>query len=333
LEDPSLVQDDILFMAQKILITGISGFAGNHLAHALSSSSDVSIAGTYLSEKDLGALSDIKSSLTLEQVNLLENEAVSKLISSYKPDVVYHLAALTSAAESFKNPVGTFSNNVSAQLNVLNAIKEAQLNTKILIVSSAEVYGAVSTDHIPTSEDTPFRPTNPYAVSKVAQDLFGLQYFLSYKLPIIRVRPFNHIGPYQSPQFAIASFAKKIAEIEKKKIDPVLTVGNLQTKRDFTDVRDIVKAYILAIEKGVVGEVYNIGSDVSYSMEEILQKLLSLSSVKIEIKQDTALLRPNDTPQLLCNSTKFRTLTGWKPEIDLTTTLTDTVNYWRNMVQ
>jgi GDP-4-dehydro-6-deoxy-D-mannose reductase len=200
------------------------------------------------------------------------------------------------------------------------------------VVASAEVYGSVTKEDLPMGEDTPLNPTNPYAVSKLAQDFLGLQYFLSYGIKTIRVRPFNHVGPRQAPNFVISSFAQKIAEIEKGKREPILPVGNLEAKRDFTDVRDMVKAYSLIMEKGEFGEVYNIGSGRSYKISEILEMLLSFSSVKITVEIDKSLFRPIDDPELVCDSTKINKTTGWKAEIPLEETLKDTLDYWRNII-
>lgn len=175
-------------------------------------------------------------------------------------------------------------------------------------------------------------PTSPYSVSKIAQDFLGLSYFLAYRLKIVRVRPFNHIGPKQSPHFVVSSFAKQISEIEKGKKEPILRVGNLEAKRDFTDVRDMVNAYVLATQKGKDGEVYNLGSGRAYKISEILEKLVSLSFSKIKVVEDKTLFRPNDNPQLVCNADKFTKLTGWRPQIPLATTLKETLDYWRKMI-
>lgn len=318
---------------KKVFITGITGFAGSFLAEHLLSLGNFVIKGTYLTDESLSLIADIKEKIELVKLNLLDDRKVDLLIDKYKPDIVFHLAALTSPSDSFKNPAATITNNVSVQINLLEAIqKNKLLNTKILIVSSADVYGIVEKKDLPIDEETSFRPTNTYSVSKIAQDFLGLQYFLSYGLKIIRVRPFNHIGPKQSPNFVVSSFAKQIAEIEKGKIEPIIFVGNLSAKRDFTDVRDMVKAYVLAIEKCTVGEVYNIGSGVSYKISGILDKFLSLSKKHIRIQVDKSRFRPSDEQELTCNREKFTRVTGWKPTIPLETTLKDTLDYWRKII-
>lgn len=318
---------------KKVFITGITGFAGSFLAEYLISLGNFTIKGTYLTEESLSLVSGIKDKIELVKLNLLDDRKVNVLIDKYKPDIVFHLAALTSPADSFQNPAATITNNVTAQINLLEAIRKNNLlDTKILVVSSADVYGIVDKKDLPIDEKTEFRPTNTYSVSKIAQDFLGFQYFLSYGLKIIRVRPFNHIGPRQSPKFVVASFAKQIAEIEAGKIEPTIFVGNLSAKRDFTDVRDMVKAYLLAAEKGDIGDVYNIGSGSSYGISEILDKLLSLSKKQIRIQVDKSRFRPSDEQELICDRKKFTDKTGWEPAIPLETTLKDTLDYWRKII-
>lgn len=317
-------------MAKKVLITGISGFAGSFLAHTLLER-NYDVYGTHISS-DIQNLDLIKHDLHLQKLNLLDKDDVERYVKEVSPDIIFHLAALTSPGESFKEPEKIFTNNISAQLHILEAVRMNNLSPRIVITSSAEVYGLVHTSDLPIDEETQFRPGSPYAVSKIAQDFLGLQYFLSYGLDIVRVRPFNHIGPRQAPQFVVPSFAKQIAEIEVKKIDPVIKVGNLEAKRDFTDVRDMVQAYILLSEKGKSGEVYNVGSGKSHKIAEILDRLLLLSIVKITVEVDPARLRPSDTPDIRSDNSKIARATGWKPEIPLEITLTDTLNYWRQNI-
>lgn len=315
-------------MAKKILITGASGFVGSHLVDSLSSDPNNLLFGTTLSENQ----SKNADKLKWFKVDLTDEKAVYSLIEEVKPDIIYHLAAFTSVADSFSSPKETILNNIACQINILEAMKKSNLlESKTLIVSSAEVYGSVSSQELPINEEAPLNPTNPYAVSKLTQDFLGRQYFLAYGLKTVRVRPFNHVGPRQSPNFVVATFAKKIAEIEKGKREPVLTVGNLEAKRDFTDVRDVVKAYELLMEKGNSGDVYNIGSGVAYKISDILDRLLALTTVKIKIEVDKSLFRPIDDPELVCNPTKIQSL-GWKSEITIEQTLKDTLDYWRNII-
>ncbi len=314
---------------KKALITGISGFAGSHLSEYLIETG-YEVSGTYLTEESLASLPN-KEKLSLYKLNLLDENKTLKIIEEEKPDYLFHLAALISPKASFDNPKKTFVNNICAEINILEAVKKCGLQTKILIISSGEIYGLVSKEDLPIDEETPFNPTNPYAVSKLAQDFLGLQYFLSHKLKIVRVRPFNHAGPRQTPAFVIAAFAKGIAEIEKGK-ERVLRVGNIKSKRDFSDVRDMVKAYALAVEKGEIGQVYNLGGGKSFAISQILEMLKSMSTSKIEVVEDPALLAPSDNPQLVCDCSKFARLTGWKPQIPIEKTLSDTLDYWRSIV-
>lgn len=312
---------------KKAFITGLTGFAGKHLsAHLLDQGFTVS--GTYLTEDSIEGLQN-KNQIDLHQLDLLDSEKTHSIINSVRPDYVFHLAALASPRESFKDPMNTFTTNISGQISVLEAIKKLELfDTKTLIISSAEIYGHVNPADLPMDEDTPFMPTNPYAVSKITQDYLSLMYHLTNKLKIVRVRPFNHVGPGQAPIFVISAFAKKIVDIEKGR-ESVMKIGNLTSKRDFTDVRDMVKAYFLALEKGEDGQVYNLGSGKSYQISDILDMMIGLSNVEIKTEQDPSLMSPSDDPELLCDPSKFVNLTGWKSEIPIEKTLQDTIDYWR----
>lgn len=316
---------------KKVLITGIAGFAGGFLAEYLFSQ-NFEVVGTYLSDEQLQYTSYIKDKAELKKLNLLDEDATADLVKKSNPDYVFHLAALTSPRESFDNPSLTITNNITAEVNLLEAIKNNAVDAITLIVSSADIYGLVDKKDLPIDEKTPLMPVNPYAVSKIAQDFLGLQYFLSYGLKIVRVRPFNHIGPRQSARFVVPSFAKQIAEIEKGKKEAVIKVGNLSTKRDFTDVRDMMKAYLLALEKGQLGKVYNIGTGKSYQISDILDMLLSKSSKKIKVEVDKNLLSLKDEPELVCDHSLFTEKTGWQPEIEIEKTLKDTLDYWRDII-
>ncbi|OGH30835.1 MAG: hypothetical protein A3J69_02370 [Candidatus Levybacteria bacterium RIFCSPHIGHO2_02_FULL_42_12] len=319
--------------ARRALITGISGFAGSHLAQHLLSSQNYRVFGTYLTDKSLENVRHIKDKIELIQLDLTDQKRTYSFIRSIKPDVVFHLAAIPSVGASFQDPLNTIVNNIAVQINLLEGIRQANLgNCKILIVSSADVYGMVKKDELPISEETPFRPTNSYAVSKITQDFLGLQYGLAYNFFIIRVRPFNHIGPKQQGGFVVADFARKIAEIERGKGSGALMVGDLRPKRDFTDVRDIVRAYTLLMEKGKPGEAYNVGSGVSYAISDILRMLLSFSSASITVKEDSSLIRPGDSFDRECDNAKIYKDTAWKPIIPIEQSLKDTLDYWRKIV-
>lgn len=318
---------------KKALITGISGFVGKHLAEHLLATKEYEIVGTYRSHNGLEKLAEIKDQVHCEQVDLLDAQAVSDLIAIQKPDYIYHLAAMSSAGESHKTPDAVLTNNVLSELHILDALKANDMKqTRLLVISSAEVYGLVDEASLPITEKTELRPTSPYAVSKITQDYLALQYYLAYKIDVVRVRPFNHIGSGHSPLFAISSFAKQIAEIEKGQKEPVLKVGNLTSKRDFTDVADMVRAYESLMKQGVSGEVYNVGSGKSYQMQEMLDKLLMLSEKKITVETDPEKFRPIDIPDFVCDYSKVHELTGWKPEIPIENTLQKILDYWRKVV-
>lgn len=319
---------------KKILITGITGFAGQYLAELLLKDTDVEIHGTYHSEEGRSRLGgDLLDKVTLHQADLTVKTDVEKIVSESSPMEVYHLAAQTSPSESMKDPAATLTTNTLAELYLFEALKnQKRSETRIVAVASAEVYGAVNPNDLPIDENTPLRPTTPYAVSKITQDYLALQYFLGHKMKIIRARPFNHIGPRQQAKFVLPMFAKQVAEIDKGLKDPVVKVGNLKARKDFTDVRDIVRAYVLLMEKGEAGEVYNIGSGKSVAVQEMLDKLLSLTDKKINVEIDQALYRPLDTPDMFCDFTKLREQTGWEPEIPLETTLRDTLEYFKKVV-
>jgi GDP-4-dehydro-6-deoxy-D-mannose reductase len=320
-------------MGKKILITGASGFVGSHLVDHLAQDTNNVLFGTSFSKNGSKSSNDNKEKIQLLEVDLRNEDEVYDLVDKVKPEIIYHLAAFTSAADSFKSPRETVLNNIACQINIFEAMRKSDLlNSKTLVVASAEVYGSVKKEDLPMDEQTPLNPTNPYAVSKLAQDFLGRQYFLSYGLKAVRVRPFNHVGPRQAPIFVVSSFAQKIVEIEKGKKEPVLPVGNLEAKRDFTDVRDVVRAYSLLMEKGEFGEVYNIGSGTSYKISEILDMLLSFSNAKITVQVDKSLFRPIDDPELICDPSKINKLTGWKAEIPIEKTLKDTLDSWRNII-
>lgn len=317
---------------KKVFITGLSGFVGSHLADYLLSLNQYEICGTYISPKSLSLISHIGQKVRPIQVDLMDEDATHKLIQEEKPNVVFHLAALAATGESIDNPKIALMTNIALELNVFEGIRKAKLSDCVIVVpSSALIYGAVKKEDLPINENTPLFPTNSYAVSKIGQDYLALQYFLSYGMKIVRARPFNHIGPRQSVGFAVADFAKKIAEIEKGINPPVMTIGDTSAKRDFTDVRDVVQAYVTLLEKGSRGDVYNIGSGKSHSIQSVLDTLLSFSRVEIRVEPDKKLFRPLDAPELLCDNTKIKSL-GWEPHIPLEQSLKDTLDYYRSIV-
>lgn len=291
-----------------------------------------SVFGVGLPKDSTRNIRHIESQIRLYRVDLTDYDGVRDVISSAEPDQIFHLAAQASVERAWEDPGGTLVNNITAQLNLLRAIIACDLDPRILVVASADEYGLVEIEDLPADEDTPLRPLNPYAVSKIAQDYLGYQYHLSHDLKVVRVRPFNHTGPRQGLGFVVPDFCRQIALIEDGRQESVMRVGNLAAQRDFSDVRDVVRAYYLALSKGEPGAVYNVGSSRTYSIREILDLLLSLSEVEIRVKQDPERMRPSDVPVLVCDTRYFGRTTGWEPRYRMQQTLCDTLNYWRNQV-
>jgi len=312
----------------KALITGIDGFVGGHLARFLLGQSDIKLFGTTFGPaENYRGLAEV--GIAVHQIDLTDEAAVASLLGDIRPDQIYHLAAQSIPPISYQNPWATLQNNIHSQLNVLHSVAQAGLSTRVLVVGSAEEYGQVSPGEVPINEQQPLRPTSPYSVSKVAQDMLGLQYFLSHHVAAVRVRPFNHTGPGQNPSFVVPAFASQIAEIEKGSRPPIIDVGNLEARRDITDVRDMVRAYWMLLNRGDAGEVYNIGRGVAHSIQEVLDTLLGLSNKAIEIRIDPSRLRPVDSPIVVCDTGRIHATTGWKATIPIEQTLADVLNDWR----
>lgn len=315
----------------RALITGISGFVGSHLAEYLLEHTDWQVAGTVYGPE--GNIAHLRDRLELYPAELSQLETVVSIVKQVKPDYIFHLAAQPLPSLSLRDPWGTLAVNIRLQLNILEAVARLGLPARILVVGSSEEYGLVKPDELPIKETNPLRPTSPYAVSKVAQDMLGLQYHLSHKLLTIRVRPFNHIGPRQRLGFVAPDFASQIAEAEAGLREPVIQVGNLEPQRDFSDVRDVVRAYHLLITQGEPGEVYNVGSEQAHSIREMLETLLAMSKVAITVKQDPERLRPTETPVVVSDCTKLRERTGWRPRISFEQSLRDVLDYWRERIR
>lgn len=315
----------------KALITGISGFVGSHMAEYLLRQ-NVEVYGTIRQRSRMDHIKHLKN-IQLIESELRDPFSVERLIDEIKPDLIFHLAAQSFVPTSWNSPSDTIHNNIAGQVNIMEAVRRFELDCKIQIACSSEEYGHVEPDEVPIKETNAIRPLSPYAVSKVAQDFLGYQYYKSYGLHIVRTRTFNHTGPRRGENFVTSNFAKQIAEIEMGKKPPVLYVGNLNAKRDFTDVRDVVRAYFLALEKGGPGEVYNIASDQCWSIGEMLNLLLSFSGAHIEVKQDPGRFRPSDVEILRGDYSTFYLKTGWKPEIPFEQTLEDLLNYWREQLR
>jgi GDP-4-dehydro-6-deoxy-D-mannose reductase len=343
----------------RVLITGITGFAGSHLAEYLLERGDVEVYGACRWRSRLDNLSDLarqgklnlrgvdavfSSSTQLQAardpkaVNLLQGDMadpyqMSELIQLTKPDRIFHLAAQSFVPTSWSAPAETFQINTLGQIHLFEAVRAAGIEPLIHVAGSSEEYGLVHPDEVPIKESNPFRPLSPYAVSKVAQELLALQYHHSYGFRAVVTRGFNHTGPRHGPVLSCSNFARQIAEIEAGLVAPELHVGDLTTKRDWVDVRDVVRGYWLALEKGVPGQVYNIGSGTTRTIQSMLDMLLALSPAKISVRQDTSRLRPSDVPILWADDAKFRTQTGWEPKIPFDKTMADLLEHWRNKVK
>ena len=313
----------------KVLITGITGFVGSHLLDYISKND---LGTVYGLKRPRSLMDNIHSQVELLDCDITDYHSVQAIIDTVKPDCIFHLAAQSYVPLSWAAPQATFTINVLGTLNILEAMRQKSPNARMLFAGSSEEYGMVKPSECPITEDQPLQPLSPYGVSKVAGELLCRQYIRSDNLHIVTTRAFNHTGPRRGDVFATSDFAKQIARIEKGLAPPTITVGNLEAQRDWTDVRDMVKAYWLAIEDCVAGEPYNICSDTTISISGMLHILLGLSTVKMAVKNDPARMRPSDVPLLSGSSKEFRRLTGWKPTIPFEKTLRDLLDYWRERV-
>ncbi len=313
----------------RILITGITGFVGSHLAeYALKMGAEV--FGTYRWRSRMDNIEHLLGKIRLVECDLRDATSIRNALREAKPDRIFHLAAQSYVPTSWTAPADTMHINVIGTVNLFEAVRQLEIDCRILNAGSSEEYGLQFEHELPIKETNQLRPLSPYAVSKVAQDLLGWQYHRSYGMFIVRTRAFNHSGPRRPEAFVDSGFAWQIARIEMGLQEPVIYVGNLDAKRDFTDVRDIVRAYWLALEKCQPGEVYNICSGKARSIREILETLIDMAKIGVEIRFDPARMRPSDVPILVGDSTKFREQTGWVPEIPYEQTLLDMLDYWRS---
>lgn len=318
----------------RALITGITGFAGSHLAeYILANHPDTEVYGIMRWRSRTENIQAIEERIELIECDLRDATSVKTLLGRVRPDKVFHLAAQSYVPASWNAPAESLTTNVLGQLNIFEAIRELKIEPWIQLACSSEEYGLVHEDELPIKETNPLRPLSPYAVSKIGQDYLGYQYHKSFGLKVVRTRGFNHDGPRRGEVFVSSNFAKQLIEVEKEKKPAVLHVGNLEARRDFTDVRDIVRGYWLATERCEAGEVYNICSGKAYSIQEVLDRLIELSGVNVKVETDPARLRPSDVPVLLGDYTKFKTATGWEPKIPYEKTLADMLEYWRETIR
>ena len=337
----------------RALITGAGGFAGSHLSEYLASATDWELFGvvrprpaTLPAGAGLDAAAQrseppeqrpsldpawaARCRLHGVEAELSSFDDTRALLADVRPDFVFHLAAQAIVQLALADPEATLVNNLAGQLNMLRGLRDLGLAARLLSIGSGEEYGHVGPEDLPVDEDTPFRPENAYAVGKIAADMLSLQYYITYRLPVVRVRPFNHIGPRQSENFVTAAFARQVARSEAGLQEPVLRVGNLTAQRDFTDVRDMVRAYHLAITDGEPGAVYNIGSGKGVAIQAILDAFVGMSRLPVRVEQDPARMRPSDVPVIVCDPRRFVERTGWQPTIPLRQSLADILDYWRD---
>src|SRR3989338_1512215 len=318
-------------MMKRALITGISGFVGSHLAEYLLSK-NFEVHGTIRWRSRLDNISHIKDKINLIESDMRDAHSVARLIRESEPDYIFHLAAQSFVPTSWHAPQDTITTNVIGTINLLEAARAAGKDIKIQLAGNSEEYGLVHPEETPIKETNPLRPMSPYGVSKVAEDMLGFQYHKTYGMNIIVTRAFNHTGPRRGDVFVTSNFSKQIAEIEKGIKEPVISVGNLEAQRDFTDVRDIVRAYLLSLEKCTPGEVYNVCTRKPRTIQSVLDILLGMSDAKVEVRQDMQRMRPADVPLLSGDCSKFMKATGWKPEIRFEKTMEDLLNFWRERV-
>ncbi len=310
----------------RVLVTGVSGFVGGHLVDFLATQ-EPALEVFGIARGSGEALRG--RAVTVLSADLVDATATDAVIEEVRPDRIVHLAGQSSVHRSWEDPAGTLRANVHGLLSILEALRRRSLTPRILVVGSAEEYGAVQIEKLPAGEKTPLQPSSPYAVSKVAQAFLARQYFLSHGIPVICTRTFHHTGPGRGEVFAESSFARQIAEIEAGRQAPTLSVGNLDAVRDFTDVRDVVRAYWLLLEKGRAGETYNVCSGRGIAIGDVLQELLDVSGRAIEVRRDPDRMRPSDIPAIIGDPRKLGKATGWTPEIPLRQTLADLLDHWR----
>lgn len=322
-------------MAERILVTGATGFVGGHLIEFLLKHTQAQVYAAKRRRSDISPIENkLNGKVHWVEMDVTDAHNVLSAIRSIRPTRIFHLAAQSFVPTSWQSPSETLMINAIGTVNVLEAVKSLELDTRIQIAGSSEEYGHVRPEELPITEQNPLRPLSPYGVSKVSADLSGQQYHRSFGLHVIITRAFNHTGPGRGEVFVESSFSKQIAAIEQRIQKPVMWVGNLDAMRDFSDVRDIVRAYWLTLDRGTPGEVYNICSGKALRIRELLETLLGLSTIKnIQVKRDPGRMRPSDVLVLLGDCSKFQRDTGWKPALSPERTWRDLLNYWRDRVK
>lgn len=308
----------------RVLIVGAAGFVGRHLLGECRRRGDV-LFGTHLPGEELPAESDVR----WFAVDLLAGGVLPEAVAQAQPEGIVHLAGQASVARAHRDPVGTFRVNAEGTLRLLTVAREKAPSARVVVVTSAEVYGAVAPEDLPVAESQPLRPSSAYGVSKAAADLVAAQAARGWGQDVVRMRPFNHVGPGQRLGFVVPDFASQTAAIERGGGEAVLSVGNLSARRDFTDVRDIARAYRLALEKGRAGDVYNLCSGKAVAIEEIVHFFLSRARREIRLRRDEARLRPVDVPEFRGDGSLAARELGWRPEIPLADSLAEVLEEWR----
>jgi len=309
----------------RILVTGASGFVGQYLIRELVSRGGDIYAACYQPHPTLTKL------LGEDHVfpgDLTDHSYVKQLISGIRPDIIYHLAALSIVHHDVPTARRALENNLGLQYNLLEEVRQLAPSARLMAICSGNIYGKVNQDELPIKESTPIRPLNAYSVSKLSQEILALQYFYAHSLDVVILRPFNHTGPGQTDNFVIPAFAKQFAAIKKGQQDPIIKVGNLDTARDFTDVEDMVQAYLVAADNCKSGEIYNIGSGKASKIIDILSMMREISGLTVEIEVEPNRQRGVDVPILMADATKFREATGWQPKIPFKETLAKVLKYW-----
>ncbi len=316
----------------RVLVTGVSGFVGGHLAEHLIESGDL-VVGLSASGRWPAELAHLARQVRIERCDLaaIDGADLADLIGRKQPEVIYHLAAQANPQASVADPRGTWALNLGGALNLLEAVKASGQAPRVVLVGSGVCYGNPAPEHLPVTESCPLRPNNPYAASKAAADLLGVQHFLTHGTDVVMVRPFNHAGPRQSPTYVLSGLARQVAEVEARRKARV-EVGNLDVVRDFTDVRDVVRGYRLLAERGVAGEIYNLGSGQGVKLADALDTLTAQAQAPIDVSVDPARVRPVDQPLLVADATKLRRATGWAPRFSIARTLADMLQYWREAI-
>lgn len=313
---------------KRALIIGAAGFVGSYLIDHIQKHCVWSIVVTKMPQETMAC-----PGVDICDLDILAPEAIEWLLEEQRPDYIFHLAAQSSVAVSWKNPGLTVDVNVKGSLNVLDAVRKLDYKPRVLLIGSGEEYGHVRENEVPVQEDNVLRPGNIYAATKACQNMIGAIYAQAYGMDVMMVRAFNHVGPNQSPIFVVADFCKQTAEIEAGLKEPVIKVGNLSARRDFSDVRDVVRAYVELMEKGKAGETYNVGSGNAVEIRKILDMILSRSKKEIRVEVEPSRMRPVDVPVIEADISKLKACTGWEQKITLEETIQDTLEYWRQKLK